>query len=240
MLTPFTLVHDGRRFELTTARDGDATRVHLTVDGALAVDQRVSPPGAKLDLGDAFGGVKVGVRALLPGRVQGVALVLPEPAVPIGPKRSRAERIAFEPPAGTRAHRLYRYQEAHPTLYAVRHVVVAVVQVLLLLLGLRLAINLIPWGSIPFPNLPSIDLPHIPLPSIPLPHIPLPEVTLPDWHLPGWVHAVLESKKYWMPILLAVFVASREVDRRNKRKAAAAAKDAEEAPTVDEQKPAAE
>ena len=50
------------------------------------------------------------------------------------------------------------------------------------------------------------------LPRIPLPSLPLPDVTVPDW-----VRTVLESKKYWMPILVAVLVARAEVRRRRRR-----------------------
>ncbi len=53
--------------------------------------------------------------------------------------------------------------------------------------------------------MPSIDLPDIPLPSFQI-----------DIELPGWVQAVLESKPYWVPIVVGIVLAAREVKRRKR------------------------
>jgi len=132
-------------------------------------------------------------------------------------RRRRPDRVPFEPPAGTRAQRLYRFQVEHPRLYAARHVVVAVTQDALAVLGLRLAIDLVPWGAIPWPDLPSIR--RVDLPSVPWPD--LPDLPRPDWALPGWLVAVLGSRRYWLPILVAVGVAVGEIRRRAARDRAA-------------------
>ena len=46
-------------------------------------------------------------------------------------------------------------------------------------------------------GLPSINLPDLPLPSFQL-----------DLELPGWVQAVLDSKPYWVPIVVGLVLAS--------------------------------
>ena len=63
----------------------------------------------------------------------------------------------------------------------------------------------IPWPSIDLPDLPRIDLPDLPLPSFQI-----------DLELPGWVQAVLDSKPYWVPIVVGVVLARRELNRRKK------------------------
>ncbi len=100
-----------------------------------------------------------------------------------------------------------RFARRHPRLYALRHVAKGTGKAAAALIGLALLINLlpaIPWPDIP---LPSIDLPEIPWPDIPLPSIDLPE-------LPGWVRAILEAKKYWLPILIGIVLTVRELRRR--------------------------
>ena len=132
-----------------------------------------------------------------------------------GAPTSRPERIDFEPPSGTRAHRRYVWAQQHPGLYAARHVVVATSQVIAGLLLARIALGLVldlDWGW-----LPDWQLPRIPRPD--LPDIPWPDIDLPDWSMPGWLAAVLASKKYWFPILVAIGVAVAEVRRRRRRDA---------------------
>ena len=68
------------------------------------------------------------------------------------------------------------------------------------------------WGW-----LPDWDLPRIPRPD--LPDIPWPDIDLPELSLPGWLAALLATKKYWFPILVAVAVAVAEVRRRQRRDA---------------------
>jgi hypothetical protein len=132
----------------------------------------------------------------------GAALVLP--ATP------RPEVLPFEPPPGSRAHRVWQWQQVHPRTWAARHVVVASAQVLAGLLAVGLVVDLLPSF-----DLPSWDFPD--LPAIPLPHLPLPQVGLPHWSLPGWARAVLETKKYWFPVVVGVVVAVHEVRRRRRR-----------------------
>jgi hypothetical protein len=107
------------------------------------------------------------------------------------------EEFELEPEPGTRAARRLAFARRHPRLYASRHVVGGAAQVAAAIIGLGLVLRLLP--SIP---LPSIDLP---LPSFRL-----------DVELPGWVQAVLDSKPYWVPIVLGLVFAAREVRRRKR------------------------
>ena len=77
-------------------------------------------------------------------------------------------------------------------------------QALLAGIGLTLALSV----------LPGIPLPHVELPEIDLPSLPLPRPDLPDLDLPGWLRAVLEAKKYWLPVLIGIALAVREWRRR--------------------------
>ena len=72
-----------------------------------------------------------------------------------------------------------------------------------------------------------------------LPDIPWPDLDLPDWSLPGWLAAVLASKKYWFPILVAIGVAVAEVRRRRRRDAEWGEGECSVARTVDPAKHAA-
>lgn len=135
-----------------------------------------------------------------------------------GSPLDKPERIPFEPPAGTRAHRAHVFKRDHPKLYAARHLVIAVGEVVVALVGIRIAIGIIPWDKLPFPDLdlPSIDLPSIPWPDIDWPDLDLPDIDWPS--LPGWVTAILDNKQFWLPILIAVFATFGEVERRRKRR----------------------
>jgi hypothetical protein len=113
-------------------------------------------------------------------------------------------------PAETRRERFAR---RYPRLYALRHVAKGTGKAAAALIGIGLLLQLlpaIPWPDIP---LPSIDLPEIPWPDIPLPSIDLPEITVP-----AWLRAILEAKKYWLPILIGI------VARRARDEAATAAR----------------
>ena len=109
-------------------------------------------------------------------------------------------------PAESRSERFAR---RYPRLYALRHVAKGTGKAAAALIGIGLLLQLlpaIPWPDIP---LPSIDLPEIPWPDIPLPSIDLPEITVP-----AWLRAILEAKKYWLPILIGIVLAVRELKRR--------------------------
>jgi hypothetical protein len=131
-----------------------------------------------------------------------------------------AERHRFDPAPGTLAARLRALEERHPRLWASRHVVLAVGRVLGALLGLAVLLQtlvrpLLEWL---LGLLPRVDL-DIPWPDVDLPSIPWPDVDwpdLPDVSLPGWLWAVLNTAKYWGPVLVAVVLAVREVRRKRR------------------------
>jgi hypothetical protein len=192
------------------------TAVALEVDGVEVADRQGWPvvrvPVEGLEAGREK--ATVVVVAPRPGRAT-VRLVVP--AAP-GAPTSRPERIEFEPPTGTRAHRRYLWAKRHPQVYAARHVVVASAQVVGGLLLARIALGFVldvDWAWLPDWHLPRIPRPHLP----DLPDIPWPDLDLPDWSLPGWLAAVLASKKYWFPILVATGVEIAEVRRRRRRDA---------------------
>jgi hypothetical protein len=118
-----------------------------------------------------------------------------------------SQEVAFVPPPGSRQARLAALARERPGLYASRHVALAAGRLALGVLGIGALIALVPWP----------DVPAIPLPAIPSPDIPWPDVSLPDWEPPGWVQAILESAKWWGPILAAIVVAVREARKRRRR-----------------------
>lgn len=217
----YSLEHRGHRFELHSARGEKGTTYRLVVDGEQVAEQEtvwrdptfvLDELGSDLDL-DELGltGGKIVATSWRRGRISTCNMVLP--AKLLGTDLGdRPERIPFEPPAGTRAHRTYRLKQDRPGLYAARHLVVGVGEVVVALLGIRLAIHLIPWDKIPWPD---VDLPDLNLPRPDLPGIPWPDMDLPG--LPGWLKTVLEHKQYWLPIVIAVFVTSGELERRKRR-----------------------
>jgi hypothetical protein len=219
------LVHRGHLLEVTLTRKGALATAELRVDGT-AVSTRsaelssIAFEVATLDSTPAaLAGLTVRAAAYPvvggPGRVQ---LVLPgalTPTFPAGLRRHRRRTIPFEPPEGTRAHRSHQWQRRHPWLAASRHVVIAVAQVAVALLTLRLALSLDLWGWLPQLRPPRIDLPTVRLPDLPrIPFPDLPEVPRP--HPPAWLLAVLQSRTYWAPVLLAIVVAVAEVRRRRR------------------------
>ncbi len=124
--------------------------------------------------------------------------------------RTRTSSTSLDPAPGTRAATVAAWGRKHPKLYASRHVLTGATQVALAIIGLTFLLELLP--AIPWPD---IDLPSLPVPSIDLPDIPWPSIDLPE--VPGWVRAVLDSKRYWLPIVIGLVLAMREVDRRKKR-----------------------
>ena len=120
--------------------------------------------------------------------------------------------LAPEPgsPAALREERIERHPRRHTALAVAGGVATVVLPLLLGLLAVRLAIA-IPW---PDWDLPSIPWPDVDLPSIPWPDVDLPDVDLPDWQLPGWVAWLLDRAGYVWPVVLAWFLARREVRRR--------------------------
>jgi hypothetical protein len=192
MPTPFSIIHEGRRIDVVPESLWTADRVRLLVDGETVAETKANGPKTVLE----GGGVKV--RAVMPlwgGSVKRAELVLAD-----------GTTLRLEPAAGSRAARAHRFEREHPGLYAARHVAKGIGQALVAVLGLTLALNL----------LPGIPLPQVDLPELDLPSLPLRRPDLPDLELPGWVRAVLEAKKYWLPVLIGIALAVREWRRRHR------------------------
>ncbi|HZG92538.1 MAG TPA: hypothetical protein VEZ42_20195, partial [Pseudonocardia sp.] len=130
-----------------------------------------------------------------------------------------ARKRRFAPPPGTPAARLLAFERDHPRLWASRLVVLAVTKVVLGVLGVTAFIKLLLQPVLTWLRglLPDFDLPSIPWPDIDLPEIPWPDIDLPDLPAaPGWLQALLDTAKFWGPVLAAVGLAVREVQRRRR------------------------
>jgi hypothetical protein len=127
----------------------------------------------------------------------------------------------FVPPEGTKARRRHDFREAHPRLYAARHVATEVVVMLIGVLGIGALVSAFARSL-----LPSIDWSWLPdLPDISLPGWlrnldPVSWVAriLPDWDWFGWLPDVnLPWLQYLVPVVAAIVIAGGEVERRKKR-----------------------
>jgi hypothetical protein len=192
----FTTQHRGRTVALVPDSLWERDRIRLLVDGEEVAETKANGPKTVL-AGDGFE-----IRAVMPiwgGSVKRAELVPADGGAP----------VLLEPEPGTRAARRARFEREHPHLYASRHVVKGAAQVALAIIGLTFLLRFLP--AIPWPD---IDLPSIPLPHIDLPDIPLPQI---DIELPEWIKAIARSKMYWLPIVVGIFLALGELERRKRR-----------------------
>jgi hypothetical protein len=188
MPATFSIEHEGRRIEVVPDSLWERDRVRLLVDGETVAERKADGKRTTLE-GD---GIKV--HAVMPfwgGSVTRAELMLDDGA-----------RLRLAPEPGTRAARVHHFEDSHPRVFAARHVVGGAVQVAIAIIGISFALSLLPAI-----HLPSIDLPAIDLPSLPLPD--LPNVTVPDW-----IRAILQSKQYWLPVVIGIALASAELKRR--------------------------
>jgi hypothetical protein len=192
----FTTQHRGRQVQLIPDSLWERDRIRLLVDGEEVAETKANGPKTVL-AGDGFE-----IRAVMPfwgGSVKRAELV---PA-------DGGASVLLEPEPGTRAARRAKFEREHPHLYASRHVVKGAAQVALAIIGLTFLLRFLP--AIPWPD---IDLPSIPLPHIDLPDLPLPRI---DIELPEWIKAIARSKMYWLPIVVGIFLALGELERRKRR-----------------------
>lgn len=218
----YRLHHDGRRLEVEATRRRLATSARLFVDGTRVDEAKTSFEPVRL----TGGGVEVAVRWRLLGPATATLTI---PAAE-GETDGDGAGIPFAPPPGSLAAKLDALAAEHPHLYAARHVAIAV---------LRGLIGLIGVGALLRGLLPRLDLPAIPWPEISI-SVPgwvrtvlgLPDrlIAVPvgwvrsllDWigspfSAPDWLWPLVQSAKWWGPILIAVFVAVEEVKRRRRR-----------------------
>lgn len=212
----------GQLIEVDASRSGLTSTARLYVDGAQVDEQSSGVEEIRL----AYEDVDVRVRCVWPGRISHCALVLrdaPTDAVEAGDEEGTEHRVPLDPPPGTRAAKMAEFERSHPRLYASRHIAVAVGEVLLVVLGVGVLLrSLLP--RIDFSWLPDVDMSWVP--DIDLSWIPDPLGwfwgLLPDISMPGWWDTVMGSTRYWVPILIALGVAGREVDKRRKARDAKA------------------
>lgn len=205
----------GLRVRAEAAEEG-GTLVTLAVDGREVARHRSSWHDAKWRLADLDTGLDLEALGLGTARVRGTSWRrgrISGVRVEIPARSGRPERIPFTPPPDTRARRVHEWGLAHPRLYAARHVAGATAQIILGIVGISLVIGLVPWGWLGAIPWPAVDLPSIPWPALDPPSVPL-----PDWTVPAWLRMVMDSAKYWMPILIAAIVGVREYRRRRDRR----------------------
>ncbi len=237
----FHLHHDGALLELSARREGLRTRVRLFRDGD-RIGEEVGAGKIQLPLsggGGAGDGSTVLALGVLPGTVHRALLLVPRhpgdgpgagPAVPDDvlaelPRSMRdvaglatARKRRFAPPPGTLAARLLAFERGHPRLWASRHVVLAVLNIGIGLLGLSAFVQVLlqPLVSWILGVLRSVPWPDVDLPDIPWPRIPWPDIDLPDLAVPGWLLFLVGTAKFWGPVLAATGLAVLEVRRRRR------------------------
>lgn len=129
----------------------------------------------------------------------------------------------FVPPEGSKARRRYDFREAHPRLYAARHVATEMVVMLIGVLGIGALVSAFARSLLPNVNLAWLpDLPDISAPNWLRNFDPFSWVArlLPDWDWWGWLPDVnLPWLQYVAPVVVAILIAGGEVERRKKRAA---------------------
>jgi hypothetical protein len=220
---PFTYQTPGHLLSITSESSGVQTILRLFRDGELAAEQRGTDSTVTLRAGEDVVVVKVGPFG---GITQ--ALLLPEG---VDAKEAQTLGAEFAAPPGTFTARVQAWGNRHPDLYASRHVVIAIGQTVLGIIGFSaIFLGLLP--SIPWPNIaldfpiPPIPLPHVTLPALPFPEVPVPSVPLPNIALPqitppAWVDSLFSALKYLSPLAIAIVIAVREARQRRQRRARA-------------------
>ncbi|HET6732220.1 hypothetical protein [Mycobacterium sp.] len=128
---------------------------------------------------------------------------------------------SFVPPEGSKARRRYDFREAHPRLYAGRHVAIEVVVMLIGVLGVGALVSAFARSLLPSINWSWLpDLPDISAPGWLRNLDPFSWVVrlLPDWDWWGWLPDMnLPWLQYVAPVVVAILIAGGEVERRKKR-----------------------
>lgn len=193
----------GRSIEVEVADSWLTTTAILYVDTEQVAQDSADLEAILLEHDD----LRVRIKSRLSGSVDRCALVLTTDSA--DGDEPVEHQVPLDPPAGTRAARLAEFQRERPRLYAARHVAIAAGQILIAVVGI---------GALVKGLLPRLDISWVP--DVDLSWIPDPLGWLwglvPDISIPGWLDPVLETSKYWLPILIAIGIASNEVDKRRK------------------------
>lgn len=193
----YTLKHADHYLEVEPSEVGRGYLARLFVDGELKAEQKARNERVQLQADN----VTVLVRWGGLGHITQCVLV---EKLPDGEK-GQVQELPFEPPPGTRAARLAQLEHERPVIYASRHVLWAVLQLLLPLLGI---------GALLATFLPRVDLTWLPT--------PLYDKLFggpPDWLAPVLDSTVFQVAKWSLPILIAILVAVNEVEKRQKKTA---------------------
>lgn len=195
----YFLEYTGHLIEVETAEVGLGHIAKLFVDGQQVDEQKAVSERARLRAGD----ITVFVQWLWTGQVAKCVLVEEQ-----GNKPPEAlEEIPLTPPRGSYAARQAELERKHPTLYASRHVIFAVLKALIPLLGLGLIITSL---------LPNLDL----LGFLRELFGSRPESPPPDNWVRFIVKPIVKSAKWvlWtLPILAAIFITLEEIKRQQKK-----------------------
>jgi hypothetical protein len=210
----WTLRDRGRN--LVVQYDG-AGQVRLDADGRPVAHKSIGLLGdAVFDLGTVDDVVQtVRVSRGLRARLRRADLVEKDTGRPL--------RTPFVPPEGTKARRLYAFREAHPHLYAARHVGAEVLAVLIGVLGFGALVSAMVRSVLHSINMSWLpDLPDISPPEWLRNLDPLSWLfrLLPDWDWFGWLpHFDVDMPwlQYVVPVVVAILFAVGEVERRKKR-----------------------
>lgn len=214
-MTGWTL-RDRRR--KLAVHDDDGT-VQVTLDGE-ELEARAAGvlDDFSVDLG-SVDGVEQKIRVMLGLRKQLRRVTLVER----GEGDPRPLITWFEPPEGSKARRGYEFREAHPKLYAARHVASTAAGILIGLLGIGAIVSAFLRGLLPridwswLPDLPDISPPDWLKYIDPLRWL---AKLWPDWDLFGWLPDWdLSRLRYVAPLVIAALIAISEVERRRKREA---------------------
>lgn len=213
---PYTYQTPDHLLSVTSESSGIHTIVRLFQGHDLVAEQRGLDPNVTLRADGYTVTVKVG-----PFGNISQALLLPPSA---DAKNAQQVGAEFAAPPGTFAARVQAWGNRHPDLYASRHVVIAIGQTVLGIVGFSAIffglLPNIPWPAVALPEiaLPHLPLPQITLPSLPFPDIALPAIPLPEITPPAWLEPVFSALKYLSPIIIAVGIAVREARQRRQRR----------------------
>lgn len=220
-MDPWTLQDRGRSLTVEVSADGDRNHAVLSIDGERVADGHV---GALESVVLRSDDVAVAVDFWWGGRPRGIHLLEQPDGEPVQPgeeSRHGLVRIPFTPPPGTRAARRHAWREAHPRLWAARHVALEGAGILAGLLGISALVGVI-FGRL----LPTLDWSWLPEISPPdwlryLDPLHWLRQVLPDVDWFGWVPDLpdLGWLKYVVALAIATAVGVREVRRRREREA---------------------
>jgi hypothetical protein len=212
---PFTYQAQDLLLSVTSESAGIQTIVRLFRGSDQVAEHRGIDSNVTLRTDDLMVVVKVG-----PFGGISQALLLPPGAEPKDAQRLGQE---FTAPQGSFPARVQEWGNRHPDLYAARHVVIAIGQTVLGIIGFSAILfgllPSIPWPAVPLPAIPipHIPLPHISLPALPIPEIAFPAIPLPQVSLPAWIEPLFSALKYVSPIVVAIVIAVREARHRRQR-----------------------